>query len=1654
MKKFLFLLCSLLFSVAGAWATITMQNTAQVTGTGGFVDGKLYAVRVNGGSYITESGEQYVAPNTQNAITDEALYYIVLNADGETFTVKNLATGNYWGQLTGAAVGTFAPSAEPADWTFTFSGNNVQASSGGFYINRSSGVLHGWSTAINLQFYEVSSTEVLSSLDELSNEKAYKLTTPRGTLGVSDGQLVSTIKGYEASDFAVVKSEDNYYLWSVVAKSFVKSNGKVSNEEPEAITFQPISEGVWQLRFGNNAVNISSGYTPGLVINDWVSVDDGNKYFIIEAADFDPFEAIAVLDPSTAQPKNLDFSESTPVGVGIHTYVKDIQGSNVAQMQPVEGWTMGVENGDARAAGVFAYGDGNFVGGDGYIVPATNPEGNVEGNALGFVGVWSATVQYVQKVILEPANYILTIPVYNSKGGNNVPVKSLIGFIAEDGTEYLAPAKAYPVDTWTNEVITFSLNEKTTGYLTLGYQGQDVGSGSAQHLFIDAIKIETATNAEVVRAELIAALAAPTATVEAHAGVGTGLFMIPEAAYDTFAAAVAAAQAVADNAEATAEELEAAIAALAAAVEAYAAAEVNTPAEGTTYSLQQKSSGLYMALDAAADIVKLADEPQEFTWTATEGGYYLHNEAGYVGQKTNNWTTSVLEANKIWVKATPVEIDGAVYYTLTEPKGMIATDNETAGSACYLDKSIEKSGDKAYWSITAVKTVTYVALQQEIAKAEAMIAATEIENGKADLQAAIDAAKAELGKTDEEMAAAIAALQAAEEAFAAAQQEASVVYIETDLTTSFAALTVNTNWRTGAGGTAGYTATNFCPMVTTNAGQTVQVCEFYEANCNRTGDLLYQTVSGLAEGVYRIELYGAAAYTFGRGFTSTAFSEGTWNAGDHIDENTGVVLYAETSEGNYGGEIPIYYATNFPDGAATVVLDGVKVGANGQVKIGMSKTSTSTNWHVIQLKGVTAKVLGSDALAAVVALAEAIDPETLPAKAYEELTAVVAENNKTYATAEAYVAAIDAINAAIVKANKYVAANAYFVKMADVLNNTNVYTEEAYNAYYGDWKADFEDVALDDATLATLTADAAYSTGWHSSNNIDDILLSAWTINDVQAKDFDTALYINTWSTEGDTDGSEFKVPFFEYWTGDANSLDAATLTATMTDLPVGRYEVSVWARVRGKNGFTAPTFGITADVNGGEAIDLAAGELVEGSQFYLAEFKATGVVGEDGVLKFNINVAADNNISWLSFKNVKYTQTADATELAYEAALAAIENGGNYRIFTEVGENKFYLKADGYLTDSEDDAKIFTLNAVNASGTVYETGWDLGCKFTNPDTGGNTTFTNEGHILVGSNNRNDWERQVFFLKNGKYAVRATNANNVAWGSNTYWDVFENGELPEAGYSLEAAYVWQLQDMALVVGLAELQAIIDRGNAFAVEKGDANIPALAAIDVNAITTVEALEAAIAEAKAAIADYIASLEVGTGIDITNGALVNPTPVENQDGWEGNRAGDQSNGVAEYWNAAGSTLHQTVTLPAGDYKLTVIALQRTDMTGYVYAGEEQTVIATVDKTTANSRAQAATWFDGGNGVNDVYFVLDETTEVEIGLKADDTTGDHWTVWRSFTLTKLPEGTVVGVGNVETDVLNHNSDVIYDLAGRRVSKAVKGGIYILNGKKVVIK
>ena len=188
--------------------------------------------------------------------------------------------------------------------------------------------------------------------------------------------------------------------------------------------------------------------------------------------------------------ENADFESSTPVTVGITTYDYDAasNGTSFSRMQVVEGWTIS-ENGNAKAAGVFKFGENPFLGSVGtqYQAPATASTTG-ETKALGIVAVWSAPVQYKQAVTLPAGSYIIEVPVYNT-AGTTAFSKNLIGFVEDGGTEHLATAKTYAIGNWITEKVIFELENETSGYLSLGYTAAGAGSVAMPHLFIDNVKV-------------------------------------------------------------------------------------------------------------------------------------------------------------------------------------------------------------------------------------------------------------------------------------------------------------------------------------------------------------------------------------------------------------------------------------------------------------------------------------------------------------------------------------------------------------------------------------------------------------------------------------------------------------------------------------------------------------------------------------------------------------------------------------------------------------------------------------------------------------------------------------------------------------------------------------------------------------------------------------------------------------------------------------------------------------------------------------------------------------------------------------------------------------------------------------------------------------
>lgn len=329
------------------------------------------------------------------------------------------------------------------------------------------------------------------------------------------------------------------------------------------------------------------------------------------------------------------------------------------------------------------------------------------------------------------------------------PAKGDTGFgIATDGTATFDPSATYANNNagrgWEYRYIAFEVTAEEGESVTLTVGGE----ATAEHQWMSVcvpVLLTTSDNVAIAKQTLAADITAAQAIVDAKAGVGEGLFLIPEEAFSTFSAAVEAAKAVNDNAEATGEEVAAAIAALAAATKTYKATPVNVPAADKQYTLTlyAPDGTELFPLSIVKGKISIEEVGTPITFVAKEGGKYaLSNgteEIYYSG--SNNWDLdATTEGGYAWSISA---LANGKYYIEGKLAGRyLGTNNaeKAAGSKCYGDK---KPDANVQWAISE-----YVAP----APTYAIAIAEGIENGTiaADVETAAEGATVTLTATPAE----------------------------------------------------------------------------------------------------------------------------------------------------------------------------------------------------------------------------------------------------------------------------------------------------------------------------------------------------------------------------------------------------------------------------------------------------------------------------------------------------------------------------------------------------------------------------------------------------------------------------------------------------------------------------------------------------------------------------------------------------------------------------------------------------------------------------------------------------------------------------------------------------------------------------------------
>ena len=133
---------------------------------------------------------------------------------------------------------------------------------------------------------------------------------------------------------------------------------------------------------------------------------------------------------------------------------------------------------------------------------------------------------------------------------------------------------------------------------------------------------------------------------------------------------------------------------------------------------------------------------------------------------------------------------------------------------------------------------------------------------------------------------------------------------------------------------------------------------------------------------------------------------------------------------------------------------------------------------------------------------------------------------------------------------------------------------------------------------------------------------------------------INTWSVEGNegNDPSGMVTPFIQSWVGAPGPLGEGQLVYTLENVPADTYSVTALIRVYSESG--AEPAGATYFVNDAKADIAQFGSKFEYNNMkgVFGNYGLTTTVGEEGVLKFGVDVAAPT-FNWVAIKNVKISK-------------------------------------------------------------------------------------------------------------------------------------------------------------------------------------------------------------------------------------------------------------------------------------------------------------------------------------------------------------------------------------------------------------------------------
>lgn len=179
----------------------------------------------------------------------------------------------------------------------------------------------------------VQTDKIITDLSQISANKYYAITSFRAGLAVNEAGTAATARNSgkatdKADKWAFVTYGGKNYLYNLESKNFLQAGaGMGSMSDDFTYSEWASTDGFYKYHFvASNTGNTINMQTSGILINDYSTADDGNRFMIVEIGDFDATEPLAEL---VAIYKQEILTKITPLSF-LHNYDDIVAAINAA----------------------------------------------------------------------------------------------------------------------------------------------------------------------------------------------------------------------------------------------------------------------------------------------------------------------------------------------------------------------------------------------------------------------------------------------------------------------------------------------------------------------------------------------------------------------------------------------------------------------------------------------------------------------------------------------------------------------------------------------------------------------------------------------------------------------------------------------------------------------------------------------------------------------------------------------------------------------------------------------------------------------------------------------------------------------------------------------------------------------------------------------------------------------------------------------------------------------------------------------------------------------------------------------------------------------------------------------------------------------------